>query len=96
MPSGRRLFATAAVGLCAGCIVISRSASQIGPTGDFEVNYPQFILDHHYSGLRATELAADTALVGPTMSDPYPSDPARFCRYPQKTPTTSCLDCGDE
>lgn len=49
-----------------------------GATGAFEVDYLQFILDHHYTGLRATELAAGTAAVGPTTSAPYPGNPAAF------------------
>lgn len=31
-----------------------------GPTGAFEVDYLKFIIDHHYSALRTTELAAGT------------------------------------
>jgi uncharacterized protein (DUF305 family) len=31
-----------------------------GDTADFEVEYLQFIIDHHYSALRLTELAAGT------------------------------------
>lgn len=33
-----------------------------GQTGDFEKAYLQFIIDHHYSALRITELAAGTDL----------------------------------
>lgn len=55
-----------------------------GATGAFELDYLQFILDHHYSGLRATELAAGTAVVGPTFSAPYPGNPASFPPTPAK------------
>ncbi len=49
-----------------------------GATGQFEIDYLQFILDHHYSGLRATELGAGTAAVGATVSAPYPGNPSSF------------------
>lgn len=42
-----------------------------GPTGPFEIEYLQFIIDHHYGALRMTELAAGTdatrdAAISPT------------------------------
>lgn len=42
-----------------------------GPTGAFEVDYLKFIIDHHYSALRTTEIAAGTdatrdAAISPT------------------------------
>jgi uncharacterized protein (DUF305 family) len=55
-----------------------------GATGAFEVDYLQFILDHHYAGLRATELAAGTDVVGPTVSALYPGNPASFPATPAK------------
>lgn len=46
------------------CTVLSASAYADapgrGPTADFEKAYLQFIIDHHYSALRMTELAAGT------------------------------------
>jgi hypothetical protein len=55
-----------------------------GETGAFEVDYLTFILDHHWSGLRATELAAGSlpdATPGanvPRSINPYPGSPAEF------------------
>lgn len=54
-----------------------------GETGEFERDYLTFILDHHWSGLRPTELAAGslpdatTANVPPTVN-PYPGSPLSF------------------
>ena len=55
-----------------------------GATGEFEEEYLQFILDHHYSGLRPTELAAGTDSVGRTESAPYLGNPASYPPTPQK------------
>lgn len=54
-----------------------------GETGAFEVDYLTFILDHHWSGLRATELAAGslpdaTAANVPPTVNPYPGSPVSF------------------
>lgn len=38
----------------------SADAPGRGPTADFEKAYLQFIIDHHYSALRMTELAVGT------------------------------------
>jgi uncharacterized protein (DUF305 family) len=44
-----------------------------GLAQDFEIAYLQFIIDHHFSALRMTELAAGT-LVNPPMPDVSPDD----------------------
>lgn len=63
-----------------------------GATGQFERNYLTFILNHHYSGLRATELAAGTAVVGPTASPgPWPATPASFPFTPAKATNAVAL-----
>lgn len=67
------------LGLLAASPPASADAAISGPTGAFEQEYLNFILDHHYSGLRATELAAGTAAVGPTVPPgPWPANPASF------------------
>lgn len=52
------------------------------PTFVNEVQYLEFTIDHHYSALRMTELAAGTATVGPTSNfagspDVYAPTPAK-------------------
>ena len=54
-----------------------------GETGEFEREYLTFILDHHWSGLRPTELAAGsvpdaTAANVPPSVNPYPGSPLSF------------------
>lgn len=57
------------------CTVLSASAYADGPgrgpTADFEKAYLQFIIDHHFSALRMTELAAGTD----TQRDPLVNNP---------------------
>lgn len=85
--------------LAGACLLaFSASAAQAnapmpGETGAFEQDYLSFILDHHYSGLRATELAAGTATVGPTVPPgPWPADPASFPPTPAKATDPVALD----
>lgn len=74
-------------GLAGACLIAFFSAAPAradaiipGETGEFEVDYLNFILDHHWSGLRTTELAtgslpdATAAIVPPTVN-PYPGSP---------------------
>lgn len=64
-----------------------------GEVGAFEQAYLNFILDHHYSGLRATELAAGTAVVGPTVPPgPWPAEPVSFPPTPGKATDPVALD----
>lgn len=64
-----------------------------GATGQFERDYLTFILNHHYSGLRATELAAGTLAVGPTTSPgPWPATPSSFPFSPAKATNAVALD----
>ena len=85
MKSKKMIVWAFAASCAVGASSAARGSAMIpGPTGDFEVDYLQFILDHHYSGLRATELAAGTAVVGPTESDPYPGNPPSFPPTPAK------------
>jgi hypothetical protein len=64
-----------------------------GAVGAFEQDYLNFILDHHYSGLRATELAAGTAVVGPTVPPgPWPANPAAFPPTPPKATDPVALE----
>lgn len=83
-----RLTASAAIATTLSLSIAAASAHADaiipGPTGEFEESYLQFILDHHYSGLRPTELAAGTDTVGPTQSDPYPGDPENYPPTMQK------------
>lgn len=66
MPSSRQvvaLLAACAIGATA-LVGPATPASADGPgrgiTAEFEVNYLKFIINHHYSALRITELAAGT------------------------------------
>lgn len=62
------LLAKRAAGLCAAVLLTATAipASADGPgrgiTAAFEQDYLKFIIDHHYSALRMTELAAGTDL----------------------------------
>ncbi|MDK6079951.1 DUF305 domain-containing protein [Massilia varians] len=70
-----RWIRTAVAATTASSLLLSSSASAEGPgdrrTARFEKNYLTFIIDHHYSALRMTELAAgsdrvrDPAVVNP-------------------------------
>ncbi|GAA3977210.1 DUF305 domain-containing protein [Allohahella marinimesophila] len=76
----------AAVGALSSVASFSHATAIIpGPAGEFEKNYLEFILDHHYSGLRPTELAVGTDTVGPTESDPYPGNPPSYPSTPAKS-----------
>lgn len=52
-------------GVMASLLAVASTGAQAdqpgrGATGPFEVDYLKFIIDHHYSALRMTELAAGT------------------------------------
>lgn len=68
--------------MAAGTLLLSSAASAEGPgdrrTARFEKNYLTFIIDHHYSALRMTELAAGSDRV---------RDPAIINRDEGTTPT---------
>lgn len=55
----RRLGATILVGLALAATVLANGPGR-GKTAAFEQEYLQFIIDHHFSALRMTELAAGT------------------------------------
>lgn len=89
-PTPQRLRFTAgqlaAVVALSSVATISQATAIIpGPAGEFEKNYLEFILDHHYSGLRPTELAVGTDTVGPTESAPYPGNPSGYPSTPAKS-----------
>lgn len=89
----KTMIGSCALGLAAISATASASALIPGPTGAFEQDYLNFILDHHYSGLRATELAAGTAVTGPTVSPgPWPANPASFPATPAKGTDPVVLD----
>lgn len=66
--SPRRRFSGVIAGLSAMTLVLSAGTPAVahadgpgrGPTAQFEKEYLVFIIDHHYSALRMTELAAGT------------------------------------
>src|SRR5690606_24678833 len=86
------LFKLAATIALSSLASLSQATAIIpGPTGEFERNYLEFILDHHYSGLRPTELAAGTDTVGRTESPPptraiRPATRQRPPRQPIRSP----------
>lgn len=58
-----RALVTLAVALCIFTQVSTPAQADEpgrGLTAQFEINYLKFIIDHHYSALRITELAAGT------------------------------------
>src|SRR6476661_3632020 len=71
LPSTRK--ALAAIGSSVLLALVASPASADGPgrghTANFEKAYLQFIIDHHYSALRMTELAAGTDLQRDTAID---------------------------
>lgn len=91
MPTTTPAAAKARLAALAGACLLALSSTPAnadavipGETGAFEVDYLTFILDHHWSGLRATELAAGSlpdatpgANVPPTVN-PYPGSPLSF------------------
>lgn len=62
-----------------------------GDVGAFEQDYLQFILDHHWSALRSTELAAGSDVVGRTIN-PFPGSPLEFPPTPAKGTNEVVLD----
>lgn len=61
-----------------------------GKTGPFEVKYLKFIIDHHYSALRMTELAAGT---DPTRDDAItPTEGTSPTPQTEPTPAKADLD----
>ena len=82
-----RLFAFAALALMLAWGPARADAPGVGLTARFEVDFLRFIIDHHYSALRMTELAAGTdAQRDPTVPGPtegtsptpgYPATPAK-------------------
>jgi uncharacterized protein (DUF305 family) len=61
--------------LLTASVLLAAPAQAAGPgagrTAGFEKNYLTFIIDHHFSALRMTELAAGTDTVrGPNINDP--------------------------
>lgn len=82
----------AAVALSSMVSISQATTILSGPAGEFEKSYLEFILDHHYSGLRPTELAVGTDTVGPTESDPYPGNPPSFPPTPAKSTDPVVID----
>lgn len=103
MPLARRLlFASAALCAVALSSTPARADAMIpGETGAFEVDYLNFILDHHWSGLRPTELAAGSlpdateANVPPSVN-PYPGSPLSFPPTEGKGTNEVVLDVADK
>lgn len=102
MPARLRL--TSRLAALAGACLLALSAAPAradaiipGATGAFEVEYLNFILDHHWSGLRATELAAgsvpdSTAANVPPTINPYPGSPESFPPVAGKATNEVVLD----
>lgn len=65
-PVVRRLAAAGSLACLAGILPVAAQAAPIIPSDNFgnEVNYLEFTIDHHFSALRLTELAAGTSVVG--------------------------------
>lgn len=68
------------------CVLVTADTPGRGRTGPFEINYLRFIINHHYSALRMTELAAGTdqvrdAAIAPTEgtapTEGFPSTPSK-------------------
>lgn len=81
----RHPWSIAVIVVLAGTTLVGDTPGR-GRTGPFEIGYLQFIMNHHASALRMTELAAGTdatrdAALGPnegtSQTEGYPSTPSR-------------------
>jgi uncharacterized protein (DUF305 family) len=68
---GRLLAVVTVAGTLGGGIVLRADEPGRGRTGAFEVAYLKFIIDHHFSALRMTELAAGTDPTRDAKIDPH-------------------------
>ena len=68
---GQLLVAATAVGILGSGIVLGAEEPGRGRTAPFEVSYLRFIIDHHFSALRMTELAAGTDVTRDAKIDPH-------------------------
>jgi uncharacterized protein (DUF305 family) len=64
-------MAATAVGMLGSSMVVGAEEPGRSRTAGFEVSYLRFIIDHHFSALRMTELAAGTDVTRDAKIDPH-------------------------
>lgn len=86
----RKVACVASVSLLA--LISAAAGAHAAPIMGYvnEQNFLEFAIDHHFSALRATELAAGTATVG--SSSNFAGSPISFLASPQKATNPIALD----